>query len=197
MTHDAFYDLMAMLDSPALAVTTQADGRPAGCLVGFATQTSVQPPSFMIGLARGSETAEVAARSEYLAVHVLPQGQQPLAELLGGPASGADKFSRCSWRAGLCGMPILDESAAWFVGRTVSRSDVGDYVAYLLEPVSAWAPENPQELLYRFDLDFDIDAPDDGGDVPGGHQAPNAFHERQRLDPRRRYGVPRFTLDFP
>ncbi|OOK82567.1 putative oxidoreductase [Mycobacterium kansasii] len=40
---ESFDDLMTMLDSPAFVVTTQADGHPSGCLVGFATQTSVQP----------------------------------------------------------------------------------------------------------------------------------------------------------
>lgn len=188
-----------MLDGPVFVVTTQAGGQPSGCLVSSAARTSVQPPSFLVGLARGSETAEVAAQSEYLAVHALPHRQHALADLFGGHTrgDGVDKFARCAWRAGPNGMPILDESAGWFVGRTVSRSDVGDYVAYLLEPVSAWVPQDPEELLYLFDLDFDVDDDDDGGDVPSGFHVPNSFHEHQRPDATRRYGVPRFTLDFP
>lgn len=72
-----------MLDHPVFVVTTQADGHPAGCLVSFATQTSVQPPSFMVGLPRSTGTSEVASRSEHLAVHVLSQRQHVLAELFG------------------------------------------------------------------------------------------------------------------
>ena len=45
-SHDGpvFDDLMAMLDGPVFIVTTQADGQPLGCLISFATQTSVRAP---------------------------------------------------------------------------------------------------------------------------------------------------------
>jgi flavin reductase (DIM6/NTAB) family NADH-FMN oxidoreductase RutF len=65
---ETFEDLMAMLDYPAFVVTTQAAGQPAGCLVGFATQTSVGPPRFLVGVAKGSHTLEVASRAQHLAV---------------------------------------------------------------------------------------------------------------------------------
>lgn len=181
-----------MLDHPVFVVTTQADGHPAGCLVSFATQTSVQPPSFMVGLPRSTGTSEVASRSEHLAVHVLSQRQHVLAELFGSQTEEeVNKFARCSWRPGPCGMPILDDAAAWFIGRTASRSDVGDYVAYLLEPVSVWAPECSEDLLYLSDLDFDVD------DIDPGKEASPRFYERERGDETRRYGVVRFTLDVP
>lgn len=189
MTVDPFDDLMGMLDSPVFLVTTQADGEPSGCVVGFATQTSVQPPSFMIGLPAGSHTHEVASRSEYLAVHVLPQRQAVLAELFIRQEGGeTDAFAHCSWRGGPLGMPILDDAAAWFVGRTVSRSPVADHVAYLLEPVATWAPENAEELLYLSDIDEEYDP---------GQEAPQRLHTGERADAaRNKYGM-RFTLDVP
>lgn len=116
--------MMAMLDTPAFVVTTQVDGHPSGCLVAFATQTSVQPPSFMVGLPLGDPIHEVASKSDNLAVHVLPRSQHALAELFGRePDEQADPFARCAWRGGPLGMPILDDAAAWFVGRTLSRSE--------------------------------------------------------------------------
>ncbi|VBA49146.1 flavin reductase family protein [Mycobacterium pseudokansasii] len=183
---ESFDDLMTMLDSPVFVVTTQADGHPSGCLVGFATQTSVQPPSFMIGMPRSNRTAEVAGRSDYVAVHLLAQHHRALAELFATQtADDTDKFARCAWRAGPFGMPILDDAVAWFVGRTVSRSDVGDHVCYLLEPVSVWAPECSDELLYLSDID----------DLDPGHEEPTRrFYEPTEVT--RRYGV-RFTLDVP
>ena len=125
VSDETFEDLMAMLDSPVFVVTTQADGHPSGCLVGFGTQTSVQPPSFMVGLPLAHPTAEVAGRSDYLAVHVLPRGQHRLAELFGGQsADQTAKFARCSWRGGPMGMPILDDAAAWFVGQNHNKSEI-------------------------------------------------------------------------
>lgn len=197
MLDESFDDFMGMLDGPVFVVTTQTDGRPSGCLVSSATQTSVQPPSFMVGMPRSSPTAGAAALSEYLAVHVLAQRHRLLAELFGGQTGiqtgdgdEIDKFAHCSWRAGPHEMPILDDALAWFVGRTLSRSDVGDHVVYLLEPLAVWAPEPSEDLLYLSDIDFDVD-----GDP--GHEATHRFFDRERGDATRRYGVVRFTLDVP
>src|SRR5438128_2264691 len=112
-----------MLDGPVYVVTTQADGQPSGCLVTSATQTSVQPPSFLVGLPYTNPTAEVASRSEYLAVHLLARSSRVLAELF-VKETDEDKFQRCGWRGGPYGMPILDDAVAWFVARTASRSQV-------------------------------------------------------------------------
>lgn len=185
MIGEPFDDLMSMLDSPVFVVTTAADGVPSGCLVAFGTQTSVQPPSFMVGLPFSSGTHEVGSRSEYLAVHVLPRSQEVLAELFGNCPD--DPFGHCSWRAGPLGMPILDDAAAWFVGRTVSRSPVADHVAYLLEPVAAWAPENADELLYLSDLDEEFEP---------GQEAPQRLYSGERTEAKPKYGM-RFTLDAP
>jgi flavin reductase (DIM6/NTAB) family NADH-FMN oxidoreductase RutF len=185
--HDeAFDQLMAMLDHPVFVVTTQADGQPSGCLVSFATQISVRPSRFLVGISKRSNTCGVASRSEYLAVHVLLRRHRALAELFGSqPGDRTNKPDSCSWRAGPKGMPILDDAAAWFVGRTVSRTDFGDHVGYLLESVAAWAPESSEDLLYL--SDFDDPESDDEPDA--------GFADCEPRDATRRYGVVRFTLD--
>ncbi len=174
-----------MLDGPVFVVTTQADGQPSGALISFATQTSVQPSSFMAVMPRSSDTCEVVHRSGYLAVHVLAQRQVGLAELFDGPPDDqANPFDRCAWRAGPCGMPILDEAIAWFVGRTAHWIDIGDHVAYIVEPVAGWAPEDEEDVLYLSDLD----------DAGPGHEAAERFVLHKPAAEPRKYGV-RFTLD--
>jgi flavin reductase (DIM6/NTAB) family NADH-FMN oxidoreductase RutF len=186
---ETFDDLMAMLDYPAFVATTQSAGRPAGCLVGFATQTSVEPARFVVGLAKGSHTLGVASLSQHMAVHVLSRRHHALAELFGSQTGHEiNKFDRCSWRAGPQGMPMLDDAIAWFVGRIVDRFDVGDHVAYLLEPVATWAPESADDPLYLSDLD-DLDDDDSGGEPD-----PAFFRGQPRVDVTRRYGL-RFTID--
>ncbi len=176
---------MGMLDYPAFVVTSQFAGSPAGCLVSFATQTSVDPPRFLVGVDKGSHTLEVASQSEHVAVHVLARRHRVLAQLFGGQTGHqVNKFERCSWRAGPQGMPILDDAIAWLVGRTVYWVDVGDHIAYFLEPVATWAPDCDEEPLYLSDLE----------DLEPGHEAPHRLFERAPKDVARRYGV-RFTLD--
>ncbi len=178
---------MAMLDGPVFVVTTQADGQPSGCLISFATQTSVRPPSFMVAIPRSSGACDAVRQSEHLAVHVLAQHQVVLAELFENDADDqAEKFGRCSWRVGPRGMPILDEAIAWFVGRTAYWIEIGDHVGYIVEPVAGWAPESYEDVLYLSDLD----------DLEPGHEAPERFVLHKPSAEPRKYGI-RFTLDGP
>jgi flavin reductase (DIM6/NTAB) family NADH-FMN oxidoreductase RutF len=180
----SFDDFMSMLDYPALVVTTQADGVPAGCLVGFGSQVADQPPRFLVSLAKGSHTLQVAGRSQHLAVHVLAQRHRALAALFGGETGHrVNKFERCSWRAGPQGLPILDEAIAWFVGRTVDWADIGDHAIFLLEPVATWASESDEEPLYLSDID----------DLDPGYEQPSRLFDGAPGHVTNRYGM-KFTL---
>jgi flavin reductase (DIM6/NTAB) family NADH-FMN oxidoreductase RutF len=162
MGDEAFDRLVALLNYTMFVVTTQADGHTAGCLVGFATQTSLQPPRFLVGVSRRNRTFRVACQSEYLAVHVLARRDIGLARLFGGETGDeTNKFEHCSWHSGPADMPILDDAVAWFVGKTRSRMEVGDHMGYLLEPIAGYAPERAGELIAFSDLD----------DIDPGHEA--------------------------
>ena len=45
---EAFEKLVAPLDYPMFVVTTEANGIAAGCLVGFASQASIRPVSWLV-----------------------------------------------------------------------------------------------------------------------------------------------------
>jgi len=159
---ESFDRLVGMLDYTMFVVTTQADGHPAGCLVGFATQTSMSPPRFLVGLSRNNHTCRVAARSQHLAVHVLARRHIGLTHLFGGQTGDrVNKFDHCSWRTGPEGMPILDDAVAWFVGKTLKRIDLGDHIGYLLEPVTGAAAERSDDLVSFSDV----------ADLEPGHEA--------------------------
>ncbi|OBH17742.1 flavin reductase [Mycolicibacter terrae] len=151
-----------MLDYTMFVVTTEANGHPSGCLVGFATQTSLQPPRFLVGVSKRNHTFGVAARSGHLAVHVLSHRDLDLARLFGGQTGDdIDKFEHCSWHRGPAGMPILDDAPAWFVGKTLNRIELGDHLGYLLEPVAGHASQPAGDLLAFSDV----------GDIEPGHPA--------------------------
>ncbi len=138
---DAFEKLVALLDYPMFVVTTAADDRTAGCLVGFATQASIDPPRFLVGLSKRNFTFRVAADSSFLAVHVFDREHLAIVALFGTQTGDTvDKFDRCSWHWGPAHMPILDDAAAWFVGKIVDRFGLGDHAGHLLEPVDGAPP---------------------------------------------------------
>ncbi|WP_067465429.1 flavin reductase family protein [Nocardia amamiensis] len=130
-----FDAVVAAADYPVLLVTVQADGRRAGCLVGFATQVSVEPRRFLVGLSKRNHTYRVAQRAERLAVHVLASEQLSLARLFGGETGDdIDKFVHCDWTPGPGGVPVINTVPSWFSARIRDRYDFGDHVGILLEP---------------------------------------------------------------
>lgn len=138
---EAFDKLVALLNYPMFVVTTQADGTPAGCLVGFASQTSIHPPRFLVGLSRRNHTFRIAHDASHLAVHVFDHDHLDVVELFGSQTSDkVDKFDRCSWHPGPEQLPILNDAAAWFVGEILERFSLGDHVGHLLAPVGGSPP---------------------------------------------------------
>jgi flavin reductase (DIM6/NTAB) family NADH-FMN oxidoreductase RutF len=131
----SFDELASELDYPMFIVTVAVDDERAGCLIGFATQTSIHPSRFLVCLSRKNRTTRMAERAEHVAVHFVPAEADDLAELFGGTTGDeVDKFARCAWEPGPHGLPILQGIDNWFVGRVLERLDLGDHVGHLLEP---------------------------------------------------------------
>jgi flavin reductase (DIM6/NTAB) family NADH-FMN oxidoreductase RutF len=134
----AVHELVSALDYPMFIVTA-TDGRErAGCLVGFATQCSIDPPRFLVCLSDKNRTFRVAQGAAVLVVHLVPAQAGALAELFGSQTGDEiDKFARCSWHPGPEGAPVLDDCENWFAGRILERIPAGDHCAMLLDPFEA------------------------------------------------------------
>ncbi|AKN73994.1 flavin oxidoreductase [Streptomyces sp. PBH53] len=140
----AFFD---RLDPDMCVVTAVASGERAGCLVGFASQCSIQPPRFAVWLSKANRTYRVARAAQHLAVHLLTRDQRDLAELFGGETGDeTDKFAGLAWREGHGGAVVLADAAAWFVGTILHRTDGGDHVGFVLDPVQ-WGEGREGPLL--------------------------------------------------
>jgi flavin reductase (DIM6/NTAB) family NADH-FMN oxidoreductase RutF len=134
-------------------VTTCAGARRAGCLVGFASQVSIRPTRFPVGLPRRNHTYRIAQHATHLAVHLLTRRHRDLARLFGGQTGDhLDKFPRCSWHPGPGGVPVLSSAPAWFVGEILCRYDLGDHVGHLIRPVDGYAPATLEDLITYADL---------------------------------------------
>lgn len=147
---EGFNALVGDLEYPMFIVTARAGEEPLGCLVGFATQMSIDPPRFAVCLSHKNRTFRRGHDAEWLGVHCVPADAGELAELFGGETGDeVDKFARCEWHEGPHGVPMLDRCANRFVGRVVWRSDAGDHDAFLLEPVAAEADAAETEFSFH------------------------------------------------
>jgi flavin reductase (DIM6/NTAB) family NADH-FMN oxidoreductase RutF len=161
-TTNEFDAVTGLLDYPMYIVTTAADGECAGCLVGFAGQTSIDPPRFLVGLSDKNHTFRVAVRADRLVVHLLDAQSRPLAELFGATtADDTDKFAHCRWQSGPDGIPVLGDAAAWFSGPVIDRVRTGDHVGFLLDVDTAEVRRAPERLLLLSDV----------SDLDPGHDA--------------------------
>src|SRR5215211_1057835 len=119
---EVFESLVGELEYPMLIVTAAAAGERAGCLIGFATQTSIEPGHYLVCISEKNRTHRVAARAEILAVHFLRSDQGDLAELFGGETGDEiDKFERCDWHEGPGAAPIVEACGNWFAGEVLER----------------------------------------------------------------------------
>jgi flavin reductase (DIM6/NTAB) family NADH-FMN oxidoreductase RutF len=137
----AFHDAVSAITYPMAIVTTAApDGERSGCLVGFHTQCSIDPPRYLVCISRANHTFGVADRASHLVVHLLDTADEELATLFGEQTGDeVDKFARAPWQEGPFGLPVLTWPRAWFAGPIQFRAKVGDHTAFVLEPVTGAA----------------------------------------------------------
>jgi flavin reductase (DIM6/NTAB) family NADH-FMN oxidoreductase RutF len=153
---ETFIKITTGLDYPMVVITARAESCPAGCLVGFSTQCSVQPPRYLVCLSDKNRTQRVASRADVLAVHFLSADAMDLARLFGEQTTDEDDtFSRCRWHPGPSEVPILDDCGRWFVGRILDRRPLGDHVGFLLEPIAAHHAEPEVGLFFQEVKDLD------------------------------------------
>ena len=135
---ETFNRLVGDLEHAMFIVTARAGDEALGCMVGFATQTSIDPPRFALCLSHNNRTYRRGRDADLLGVHCVPERAIELAELFGGETGDeVDKFARVAWREGPEGVPLLDDCPNRFVGRVLWRRDAGDHDLFLLEPVAA------------------------------------------------------------
>lgn len=146
--------MMAALDAPMVVVTAAARGERAGCMVGFHSQSSIEPRRCALWISKANHTYRVALLATHLAVHALTADDHDLAELFGGRTGDeVDKFARTPWIPGPGGVPLLDRCPHRAVVRRVALLDEGgDHVCITGEPVAA-SSRGPFTPLRLHDVD--------------------------------------------
>jgi flavin reductase (DIM6/NTAB) family NADH-FMN oxidoreductase RutF len=142
---------LAELDYPMFIVTTvhPGTGERAGCLIGFASQCSIEPDRFVVWLSEHNHTHRVARHARLLAVHSLTREQRALAALFGTRTGDeVDKFAECDWEQEASGVPVLTECPHWFVGAILDRAVWGNHTGFLLDPVRSHGTRQGPPLMF-------------------------------------------------
>lgn len=134
---DALSRLMEAADSPLVIVTTAAEDEPAGCVVGFHCQSSIEPERYAVWLSKANHTYRVGLRAEYFAVHFLRESDRELARHFGTQSEiDVDKFADIGWSPGPGGVPLVDGLPHRLtMRRSMILDDGGDHVCVTGEVV--------------------------------------------------------------
>lgn len=145
---DRFHREMATLDGPMIVVTVAGGPHRAGCLVGFHTQVSIDPPRYLVCLSVNNHTYRIAKDATHLGVHFLGTEQRDVAARFGTRCSATfDKFAGLEVHDGPGGAPVVHDCAHWFVGQILGTLPIDDHVAFALEPVASGGAEDRRALL--------------------------------------------------
>jgi flavin reductase (DIM6/NTAB) family NADH-FMN oxidoreductase RutF len=160
---DPFAALVAAMDTAMVVVTTADGGEGDGCLVGFHSQCSIDPPRYAVWLSVANRTHELAQRATHLAVHLLTEADGSLAERFGSQTGDeVDKLAGLDWEPGPGGVPLLAAAPARLVGRIVDRlAGTADHDLFVLDVVEAVSPSGRHEPLRLSAVD----------DMDPGHEA--------------------------
>jgi flavin reductase (DIM6/NTAB) family NADH-FMN oxidoreductase RutF len=140
-----------LIDYPYFVVTVRSDEADmSGCLAGFVTQCSIDPPNFLVCISKVNHTLGVAGHAQGMGLHLLGQHQVELARLFGEETGDVvDKFASVDWRLGSTGAPLLVDAAVSMEGHILGHFSVGDHEAFLMRAVRATAGSNAGLLTFR------------------------------------------------
>ena len=162
--------IAASLDAPLVVVTVAARGRRDGCLVGFHTQSSIEPFHYAVWLSKANLTYDLALFSDRLAVHFLTAADEDLAALFGTTSGDeTDKLARCDTETGPDGLPLLARCPNRMVVRRVATFEAGgDHVCFVTVPeeVASAGRFEPLRLASVADLEPGHEAGERRGDRP-------------------------------
>jgi flavin reductase (DIM6/NTAB) family NADH-FMN oxidoreductase RutF len=127
------------VDYPYYILTVRApDEEMSGCLAGFVTQCSIDPPNFIACISHLNHTLGVAVRSTAMGLHLLGEEQLDMARLFGEETGDeVDKFAGVDWRIGTTGAPLLADVSLALEGGILGHFSVGDHEAFLVRAVRA------------------------------------------------------------
>lgn len=153
---DTLVDIASALNYPMVVLTTLSGSHPVGCLVGFSSQSSMEPFRYTVFLSVKNHTFDAVSVGSEVCVHFLASNQKDLARLFGEWSDDdIDKFDHCDWTEAPNGAPLIAGVVRWFAGPVVAHDATGDHHGFAVEPRAAQSGPWPGQLDYQRVLDLE------------------------------------------
>jgi flavin reductase (DIM6/NTAB) family NADH-FMN oxidoreductase RutF len=141
MLTDTSYELLRLLASPVVAVTSVSGARLNGMILDSAIRASISPqvPRISVYVHKWHLSHDYIWETGVYGLHLLRQDQFDLIHRLGF-ASGRDqdKLAGLAYTTGPLGVPLLDDCRAGFECRVVNTMDAGASTCFLADIVATY-----------------------------------------------------------
>jgi flavin reductase (DIM6/NTAB) family NADH-FMN oxidoreductase RutF len=97
------------------------------------SSVSVDPPQILVCINDAADTGLGIQESGYFAVNLLTADQQELSNQFAGGASQQQRFDNISWKAGITGTPILNDSLMSLDCKVLERVRAGSHWIIIAE----------------------------------------------------------------
>jgi flavin reductase (DIM6/NTAB) family NADH-FMN oxidoreductase RutF len=120
-------------------MTAAAEGKLTGATLTWIAQCSFEPPLVMIAIQRSSQMHEAVERSGALAVNVIAEGQEKVAEAFFRPPSlEGNRLAGFQYEPGpATGAPLLTDLPAWIEARVIDAVTRGDHTVFVAQVIGA------------------------------------------------------------
>jgi len=142
-----FRHIVGHLASGVTVITTADDGNRFGMTASSVTSLSADPALMLACLNNAGPTAAAVGRSGRYCVNVLGEQNGGLARRFAAPSE--DKFHGTAVRAGLLGVPLLDEALAHIECEVVDRFIQGTHSIFVGRVVAATARDGRPLTYFR------------------------------------------------
>ena len=134
MKTDPAYELLREFASPVVAITSAWRGRTNGMISDSVVRASISPkvPRLSVNIHKWHLSHEFIWHSGLLTIHLLHRDQFDLVHRLGFVSGrDKDKLAEIPHRAGVTGVPVLEDCYAAFECRVINTMDVGYATTFL------------------------------------------------------------------
>ncbi len=122
---------MRRVPVPVAVVTVEAGGARAGLTVASLVSLSLDPPLVGFAVRRDAALHELLREAEELAISVLAEGQEHLAQHFARGVPPIALWERIPLRDDSAGPPQLADAAAWLRGRVDQEHATGDHTFFV------------------------------------------------------------------
>lgn len=141
MLTDTSYELLRLLASPVVAVTSVSQGRLNGMILDSAIRASISPqaPRISVYIHKWHLSHEYIWETGVYGLHLLRQDQFDLIHRLGfSSGRERDKLAGLQYTRGQLGVPLLEDCRAGFECRVVTTMDAGASTCFLADIVETY-----------------------------------------------------------